>query len=383
MRRYAANHAPITERHVQAIWYDPLLRPAQLRTVRGGEVRVVDPGVWNLESGPDFRHAVLELGRDRRRVEGDVEVHLKPSDWIFHRHGDDAAYGNVIAHVVWYQGEPPDGLPAGCVSVCIGSFLRARNDFSPDEIDVAAYPYAKLPATERPCERFFGKNPDLGLEILQEAGRRRLRIKARRLQNRFLRTGNPEQVFYEEMFAAFGYAKNSIPFRALAERLPLHELPASQEQACETLNSVASLEIESLHPWCRANVRPGNRPEVRIADAAAFFTGGKPHHAGPRFLAVAMANVIVPYAMARGVVKEAPRWLPPECLNSVTRLAAFRLFGRDHNPALYSGNGILLQGLIQIHRDYCLAAHPDCSACRLVAELEDMCREGESYHGRE
>ena len=383
MRRYAANHAPITERHVQAIWYDPLLRPAQLRTVRGGEVRVVDPGVWNLESGPDFRHAVLELGRDRRRVEGDVEVHLKPSDWILHRHGDDAAYGNVIAHVVWYQGEPPDGLPAGCVSVCIGSFLRARNDFSPDEIDVAAYPYAKLPATERPCERFFGKNPDLGLEILQEAGRRRLRIKARRLQNRFLRTGNPEQVFYEEMFAAFGYAKNSIPFRALAERLPLHELPASQEQACETLNSVASLEIESLHPWCRANVRPGNRPEVRIADAAAFFTGGKPHHAGPRFLAVAMANVIVPYAMARGVVKEAPRWLPPECLNSVTRLAAFRLFGRDHNPALYSGNGILLQGLIQIHRDYCLAAHPDCSACRLVAELEDMCREGESYHGRE
>lgn len=376
MRRYAANHAPITERHVQAIWYDPLLRPAQLRTVRGGEVRVVDPGVWNLESGPDFRHAVLELGRERRRVEGDVEVHLKPSDWILHRHGDDAAYGNVIAHVVWYQGEPPDGLPAGCVSVCIGSFLRARNDFSPDEIDVAAYPYAKLPATERPCERFFGKNPDLGLEILQETGRRRLRIKARRLQNRFLRTGNPEQVFYEEMFAAFGYAKNSIPFRALAERLPLHELPASQEQACETLNSVASLEIESLHPWCRANVRPGNRPEVRIADAAAFFTGGKPHHAGPRFLAVAMANVIVPYAMARGVVKEAPRWLPPECLNSVTRLAAFRLFGRDHNPALYSGNGILLQGLIQIHRDYCLAAHPDCSACRLVAELEDMCREG-------
>ena len=69
----AANRAPITERHVQAIWYDSSLRPAQLRTVRGGEVRVVDPGIWNLESGPDFRHAVLELGRDRRRVEGDVE----------------------------------------------------------------------------------------------------------------------------------------------------------------------------------------------------------------------------------------------------------------------------------------------------------------------
>ena len=120
-----------------------------------------------------------------------------------------------------------------------------------------------------------------------------------------------------------------------------------------------------------------------MADAAALFTGGKPHHIGARFLAVVMANVIVPYAMARGVVKEAPRWLPPECMNSVTRLVAFRLFGRDHNPALYSGNGILLQGLIQIHRDYCLAAHPDCTACRLVAQLEDMCRGQEVCYGRE
>ena len=375
MRCWAANSASITERHVQAIWYDSALRPACLRTVLGGDVSVVDPGVWNLEAGPDFRHAVLELGRDRRRVEGDVEVHLKPSDWSLHGHSTDSAYGNVVAHVTWHQGDPPPDLPPGCVSVCIGNFLRARNDFSPDEIDVAAYPYAKLPASRRPCERFFGQNPDLGLEVLREAGRRRLLVKAHRMQKRFLRVGDPEQVFYEEMFAAFGYAKNSVPFRVLAERLPLQDLPASEEMACEALNSVAALEVAETHPWCRANIRPANRPEVRMMDAAALFTGGKPRHLGSRFLAALMANVIVPYAIARGVVKDVPRWLPPECANGVTRLAAFRLFGRDHNPALYSGNGVLQQGLIQIHRDYCLAAHPDCVACRLVAELENVCRE--------
>ena len=378
MRCWAANSASITERHVQAIWYDSALRPACLRTVLGGDVSVVDPGVWNLEAGPDFRHAVLELGRDRRRVEGDVEVHLKPSDWSLHGHSTDSAYGNVVAHVTWHQGDPPPDLPPGCVSVCIGNFLRARNDFSPDEIDVAAYPYAKLPASRRPCERFFGQNPDLGLEVLREAGRRRLLVKAHRMQKRFLRVGDPEQVFYEEMFAAFGYAKNSVPFRVLAERLPLQDLPTSEEMACEALNSVAALEVAETHPWCRVNIRPANRPEVRMMDAAALFTGGKPRHLGARFLAALMANVIVPYAIARGVVKDVPRWLPPECANGVTRLAAFRLFGRDHNPALYSGNGVLQQGLIQIHRDYCLAAHPDCVACRLVAELENVCREEES-----
>ena len=381
MRCWAANPAPVTERHVQAIWYDFTLRPSGLRTVLGGDVSVVHPGVWNLEAGPDFRHAVLELGRDRRRVEGDVEVHLKPSDWTFHGHSSNPAYGNVVAHVTWYQGEPPVDLPPGCVSVCIGNFLRARNDFSPDEIDVAAYPYAKLPASERPCECFFGRDPDFGLAVLREAGRRRLLIKARRMQKRFLRVGDPEQVFYEEMFAAFGYAKNAVPFRLLAQRLPLQDLPASKEMACEALNSVAALEVAETHPWCRANVRPANRPEVRMMDAAALFTGGKPHHVGARFLATVMSNVIVPYALARGAVKDAPGWLPPECSNGIARLAAFRLFGRDHNPALYSGNGVLQQGLIQIHRDYCLAAHPDCSACRLVAELENFCRE-ENSDGR-
>ena len=66
-------------------------------------------------------------------------------------------------------------------------------------------------------------------------------------------------------------------------------------------------------------------------------------------------------------------------MNSTIRLVAFRLFGRDHNPALYSGNGVLLQGLIQIHRDFCLAAHPDCADCRLVKALEDEARK----NGRE
>ena len=313
----------------------------------------------------------MELGRDRRRVVGDVEVHLKPSDWPAHRHGGDSAYRKVVAHVTWCQGEPPPDLPDGCVSICLGNFLRARNDFSPDEIDVSAYPYAKLPLTERPCERFFGRNPDLGLAVLREAGRRRLEIKARRLRARFLRTGDPEQVFYEEVFAAFGHAKNSEAFRALAERLPLAGLPRTEEMAHEALKSVAELEIARRHPWRLAHVRPGNSPSIRLADAAAIFTGGKPRHLGARLAAVLMANVIVPFALARGVLREPPAWLPPEDSNATIRLAAFRLFGRDHNPALYAGNGVLLQGLIQIHRDFCLAAHPDCAGCGLVKTLEN------------
>ncbi len=376
MRPGVESSSPITERHVQAIWYDPALRPAPLRTVRGGDLVVRDPGVWNLEAGPDFRRAVLELGRERVVVEGDVEIHLRPSDWVAHGHGSDPAYSGVVAHVTWYGGAPPGSLPAGCVSVCLGGAMARRSDFSPDEIDVTAYPYAKLPTTPRPCERRFAGDMGRCLEILREAGRCRIRAKARRLVSRIMRSGDAEQVFYEELFNAFGYAKNSEPFRALAERLPLNDLPRTETAAFEALRCVAELDVAADHRWHRANVRPCNAPERRMADAAAIFTGGKPRHLGAGAFAAILSNVIVPYALARGRIDDVPPWLPPECTNGVMRLAAHRLLGRDHNPALYSGNGVLQQGLLHIYRVYCLAAHPGCDACRLVAAFGAESRPG-------
>ncbi len=366
MSPFGDRSSPVSERHVQALWYDATLRPAVLRTDAGAVVRVLDPGVWNLGPGPDFRRAVLEIGGSRRRVEGDVEIHLRPADWSAHGHGGDAAYRGVVAHVTWYGGVRPETLPVGCLSICLGDFLRCRPDFSPRTIDLQAYPYAHLPKTPRPCERHFGGNPDFGLEVLREAGRRRLLEKAGRFKTAFLRRGDSEQVFYEELLSAFGYAKNAEAFRRLGRAVPLADLPHNAEAAFEALKCAAALVVGVDFPW-RSNGRPGNAPELRMADAAALLTGGKPSHLGAGRAAAVLANVVVPYALARGVLKEPPFWLPPEDVSSPMRLAAYRLFGRDHNPALYRRNGVLLQGLIQIHRDYCLSARPDCAACGLAA----------------
>lgn len=64
-----------------------------------GWVRVIDPGRINPYSGPDFRCALMEFSKDGIR-RGDVEIHLRESDWTAHGHHRNPDYGNVILHVV-------------------------------------------------------------------------------------------------------------------------------------------------------------------------------------------------------------------------------------------------------------------------------------------
>ncbi len=389
--------APITERHVQALWYDAKLRPDLLRTTDGAPVRVVESGLWNLESGPDFRGAALDVGPAGERRRGDVEIHVRPADWTAHGHAGNPDYAHVIAHVTWYAGPPPETLPPGCLSICLGDFLRTRTDFTPDDIDLGAYPYAHLPATRRPCEDLFARRPDDLAALLRAAGRRRLEAKARRLRALALRRGSaPEQIFYEEMMAAFGYKHNAAPFRALAQRIPWRDLPASASAAEAVLACAAELDVAPRTPWHVAHVRPSNRPAARMAVAAALFAGTREtllpqlfacgletpsgqrtalrllraatgNRLGVARAAALLTNVVTPFARAEGHLAQIPDWLCPEDLCAPMRLTAFRLLGRDHNPALYAGNGLLAQGLLQIHNEVCLAVHPDCSRCPLVA----------------
>ena len=381
----------LTERHVQAIWYDATLRPRRLYTRRGSEVNVVSPGEWNLTAGPDFRNAVLEIGKDRRRICGDVEVHLCPADWDFHHHGADPEYRNVIAHVTWGCGPDPASLPPGAITIWLGRFVNGNPAFDPLQIDLAAYPYAHLPEEKCRCEEAYHGKPDEAIDILRKAGRHRLRMKARRLAGRLaeIPRGGRRQIFYEEVMTALGYSRNARQFRRVAERIPIDELPQTVAEAQVALRTAGSFE-----EFDRVSVRPNNSPEVRLDHAALVFTGtpvmelaevgdfsrsecramigamsrsGEVHCMGRGRAAAVLANVIVPWAMAEGRIDEVPEWLPAEDVSDPVRLTAFRMFGRDHNPAaLYSANGLHIQGLLQIRRDCCLKEWPECHGCSVA-----------------
>lgn len=395
MRRRCGAPEPLSERHVQALWYDRDLRPENMETRQGERIRVVHPGEWNLEAGPDFRNAVLEIGDDRRRVVGDVEIHLSPSDWDAHGHASDPEYKNVVAHVTWMCGPDPATLPARAVTVWIGRYMTSRIGFSPDQIDLGAYPFSRLPLPDRPCRECFGSRPDLAAEMLAAAGEHRIHAKARRVRALLReRGGLREQVFYEELMSAMGYKHNSRNFRRIAEAVPYEAIAAEPENAPSAFLSAAGFV-----GWVRSGVRPWNSPERRLAAVAEMFMRGSvmyladvasfsPEAAramvktlvrggtmGRGRAAAIVANVVLPFALAEGRVDSVPDWLPPEDVSLPVRLTAFRMFGRDHNPAAhYANNGLLIQGLIQVHRDFCLQVHPDCGECALAS---DFSRKGE------
>jgi hypothetical protein len=450
--RHQGYHAgfPWSERHLQCLWFDARYRPAVFPLPNNETVTVLDPGVWNLEAGPDFLNATLLIQPGARHLRGDVEVHVHPSDWDLHQHSSDKAYENVVAHVTWFAGPRAKSLADRVLSLGLEEPILARRDISLDDIDLKAYPHSVLPTTPRPCEAFLKNDPCKARELLQAAGHYRLQSKTARLRARLQESGDRHQLFYEEVMAALGYKHNQQAFRTLAGRVPAGQLKGlSRELAFAKLLAAGRLladpedvvdeegrrmvrmlwdlawkqagEVpEGELKWQLHNLRPQNTPVRRLAVAATLFSGlrdllhdieqlasaggetwftrvrerltlnmawpfwnqrltfaSPPDSTHPHALlgegrsAAIITNVILPFMAAEGVLpEEAVQYLPPEDISSPMRLTALHLFGRDHNPAaFYADNGLLEQGLIQIHLDFCLNAASNCEGCALCTAL--------------
>jgi len=81
------------------VWKFQKFDKKELSTTIGELVKVNIVGQHNLDSGPDFFNAQLYIGS--QLWAGNVEIHIKSSDWYVHGHERDPAYDNVILHVVW------------------------------------------------------------------------------------------------------------------------------------------------------------------------------------------------------------------------------------------------------------------------------------------
>lgn len=81
------------------VWKFQKLVGLDFRTSNNEILHIRNPGSHNQNSGPDFFNSQIEL--DGQLWAGNIEIHIKSSDWYAHGHEADPAYDNVILHVVW------------------------------------------------------------------------------------------------------------------------------------------------------------------------------------------------------------------------------------------------------------------------------------------
>lgn len=198
---------------MQFVWQHRLGLLGEMSTVDGRRLRIVSQGVLNTDAGPDFFNATVEV--DGQTWVGNVEIHVRASDWYRHGHGADRAYDSVILHVVQFDDAPvkrPDGtvIPQMVMSCSADAAMRCNMllEYAPRML---------------PCENTVKSLPKIyHTDWLTALGMERLFRKSERIRALVEETGGHwEGAAYVTLARALGFGLNSEPFEILAKNLPL------------------------------------------------------------------------------------------------------------------------------------------------------------------
>lgn len=253
---------PFREKFLRHVWSKKSLRTPGLATFDNRPLEILDPGVLNEGSGPDFRGARVRIGSVL--FTGDVEIHRNVAEWIQHGHQNDPAYNRVILHVV-FEGDPlrfPTLARSGrSIPVLVAS------DFLMDSLQTVLE-HGREEELDRwkraiPCAgRTAGIPPDVLENWITVLSEQRLEFKIRRFEERLRELafqaslsvlegsaryrsapGIPDevplperglrdlvarklwdQVLYEGIMDGLGYSRNRKPFVRLARSVTLEVL---------------------------------------------------------------------------------------------------------------------------------------------------------------
>lgn len=290
---------------MQYVWQFRLWPTADMVTVDGERIEVLDPGLLNTNAGPDFFNAKVMIGS--QLWIGNVEIHLRASDWMRHGHDADPAYDSVVLHVVENDDAPVHRSNGQKIPQMV---MTCAADFSE-----RYHRMVNNPARELPCAPELGAVPQLCVsDWITALAYERMQAKADRvldLLGRF--NGSWTHAIYATTARALGFGVNAEPFELLALTTPLKDLlrhsdsalaleamlfgqagmlkPGAAEgyeaQLAEEYRFLAAKYGLSPSPnimWKMARMRPQNSPHRRIAALAAMVRGG--FTIGSRLLAV-------------------------------------------------------------------------------------------------
>lgn len=199
------------------IWEHGLLLPGEQRTTGGDAVEILDPGLANGDAGPDFFNAKVRIGGEQWC--GNVEIHVRASDWYRHGHQNDRAYDSVILHVVEHDDMDVKRSDGEVIAQMV---MRYNPGFAESYREMV---FGSGGAT-LPCGREVRELPGIFVtDLLSGLGVERLRRKVDDIMALHGRLdGDWRETVYVTIARAFGFHTNSQPFELTALSTPLRIL---------------------------------------------------------------------------------------------------------------------------------------------------------------
>ncbi len=201
------------EDFIHFLWEHRQLDTHKLHAKNGLPVRIFHPGTPNPYSGPDFFNAQIQIGE--QLWAGNVEIHLKSSDWFVHGHETDPAYDNVILHVVWEYDVPVFNTRGYEIPV-----LEVKN-FLPSELRQNLEEWKRENAVLK-CYKHQPVLSSMEKVFFEEAlYTERLQSKTAHILAALEKTQQDwEEVLYKMLLRYFGVRVNTENFERIAGRLP-------------------------------------------------------------------------------------------------------------------------------------------------------------------
>ncbi len=284
----------LSEKFLHHVWKFGWFNSKSLTTVTGQEIEILHAGLHNHNAGPDFMNARIRMGDTIWW--GNVEIHIRASDWYKHNHQSDDNYKNVILHVVLFNDTSiylhnPGDLQVLDLSQCLDwNIWEAHQEW------LNNYRWIPCESAIHKAERAYWCMAIDRLLI------ERLQDRVEYLFKTLERTGgNWSQVAFVELCKAFGFKSNSLPMEMLANSIPYsiilrHSSDPLQLEALlfgqagmlqgEMLDdygmrlrdeySILKLKHDltplSKSIWNFGKVRPSNSPMLRIAQLASVLS---------------------------------------------------------------------------------------------------------------
>jgi len=208
--------ASISEDIVVQIWQSGIF--PKLETATGEKVQIIHPGRFSQGQAGDFQDAVLLI--DGQKAYGNIEAHVRSSQWYSHKHHRNPRYNNIILHVVYHQDTKiPTILCNGTIipTISLDTFLTKHFTNSLNQANAPRQSPFICPHMNRYPEN------ERNLDALTIAGIERFKIKANSILSA-LRQNEPGQVLFAGISRSLGYSQNSQAFEKLASKIQLSSL---------------------------------------------------------------------------------------------------------------------------------------------------------------